>query len=1207
VNTSDSGPISGGDGFEAPVSRRKPLGFVVMGLVGVVILSAVLLRDGRRDYAAAVARMNEGVALLEQYDYGTAYRVFEELTGHFPHWEAAWVNRGLAALNLQDEERCVSALDRALEINPRSCHALTSLGIQQHHLSHLDEALALFHRVLEVDPEDPHAHYQIGRIHADREDREAANRHLRRAVQLQPSLGSAWYQLAQLHRTKAERDKRLEMLGEFKRLRDSGASILVDVKYGDGGKYNLAMRGTAPPGAPPGIPSAVFRDGATGFLPDGLTIDSSRDGIAITSPDGEPLPPGFALGDLDGDGGLEVAHCGVGPGDDGSRACEIVSLESSQQIAVLPFDPLLVAFADLDGDSDLDVVGAADGWLRVFVNDGEGGFTEAPLGDVGRTSGFPVRLHTVDVDSDWDVDIVCLRQISGDGGGVRSVVEILNNNRDSVEEGAVGSFTDIAPTSGVGPFDFAASELVVADLDRDIDLDLLVFDGETGTPHLFSNHRAWRLVPVDPAAGVPTAPGVRATTGIDIENDGLEDLVLFCGDRLRLWRNRGGMRFEEDAEFARLHGAVGGSAGVAWTLTPSLEPGLVVLDPRGGSGPGDGGVPILIPALDESQTLSPRVNTALCTPDAVSGALTSTGLTGELRLVVQGTRTGLLALPLEPHGGWIGVDLRGPTLSERRPAPGERSNPTAIGASVEVRVGTRAVRHQLTTASGGTARNATRFVCGIGGADSVDQVRILWPDGILQSEIGLTTGKVHTIREKERKPSSCPVLFAWNGEAFEFVGDFLGVGGLGYFEAPGRYSTPDPSEIIAISRLESRHCEALGESAWEMRILEPLEECTYLDSASLLVVDHPVGTTVLPLEMFAISGPAPGYGLLAFEKSCDPLKVIDQDGRDVTRSILALDGNHAPELDVDPRFRGVLLREQAIEVEFPDAVDEIIAGTDGGHRPVLFLWGYIEYGFSTTNFAASQAGFVPKAPSFRVERGGEWVTLRGEWGFPGGYPRWMAVDLGGLLEKGDRRLRIDSNLEIAWDRVFVASARDVTIDADAAGNQRELAGVRVHELLADRAELRYRGFPVDPPPGDEVEGFRYGEFHREEHYRAMAGSYTRFGDVRELLASDDDRFAILGPGDEVVLAVKASRLSGVARGQKRSFFLKSGGYCKDTDLYTGRGDAGEPLPFRGMPAYPYDDVEYPVSGVLGDYRQRWNTRVVEGSSMKMIGDVIERR
>ena len=120
------------------------------------------------------------------------------------------------------------------------------------------------------------------------------------------------------------------------------------------------------------------------------------------------------------------------------------------------------------------------------------------------------------------------------------------------------------------------------------------------------------------------------------------------------------------------------------------------------------------------------------------------------------------------------------------------------------------------------------------------------------------------------------MLFCLNGESFEFVADFLGVGGLGYFEAPGRYNSPDPTELLWIPRLQAKEGTD-GEASYELRVLEQLEECTYLDSAALVAVDHPEGTRVLPNEMFAILGPAPGYGLLAFQEELHPLKAVDQD------------------------------------------------------------------------------------------------------------------------------------------------------------------------------------------------------------------------------------------------------------------------------------------------------------------------------------------
>ena len=42
-----------------------------------------------------------------------------------------------------------------------------------------------------------------------------------------------------------------------------------------------------------------------------------------------------------------------------------------------------------------------------------------------------------------------------------------------------------------------------------------------------------------------------------------------------------------------------------------------------------------------------------------------------------------------------------------------------------------------------------------------------------------------TVTELDRKPSSCPFLFTWNGTRFEFVTDFMGGGEMGDWVAPG--------------------------------------------------------------------------------------------------------------------------------------------------------------------------------------------------------------------------------------------------------------------------------------------------------------------------------------------------------------------------------------------------------------------------------------
>ena len=57
-------------------------------------------------------------------------------------------------------------------------------------------------------------------------------------------------------------------------------------------------------------------------------------------------------------------------------------------------------------------------------------------------------------------------------------------------------------------------------------------------------------------------------------------------------------------------------------------------------------------------------------------------------------------------------------------------------------------------------------------------------------------GRVELV-ELDRKPSSCPYLYAWNGERFEFVTDFLGGGEMGYRLAPGVVARSRPRRVRA--------------------------------------------------------------------------------------------------------------------------------------------------------------------------------------------------------------------------------------------------------------------------------------------------------------------------------------------------------------------------------------------------------------------------
>ena len=69
---------------------------------------------------------------------------------------------------------------------------------------------------------------------------------------------------------------------------------------------------------------------------------------------------------------------------------------------------------------------------------------------------------------------------------------------------------------------------------------------------------------------------------------------------------------------------------------------------------------------------------------------------------------------------------------------------------------------------------ATEVLAGLGQNANADIVRMLWPTGVLQDEIDVAANKPVSFLELDRRGSSCPTLFAWNGEKYEFITDVIG-------------------------------------------------------------------------------------------------------------------------------------------------------------------------------------------------------------------------------------------------------------------------------------------------------------------------------------------------------------------------------------------------------------------------------------------------
>lgn len=142
-----------------------------------------------------------------------------------------------------------------------------------------------------------------------------------------------------------------------------------------------------------------------------------------------------------------------------------------------------------------------------------------------------------------------------------------------------------------------------------------------------------------------------------------------------------------------------------------------------------------------------------------------------------------------------------------------------------------------------------------------------------------------------------------------------------------------------------------------------------------------------------------------------------------------------------------------------------------------------------------------------------------------------------------------------------------------------------------RATLGYRGYTREfSPDGGLPLLYDYNHVDPAPLAR-FTGKLTRYGDVLPLLKADDDQLCLIGPGDEVRLEFDARSLPVLPPGFSRSYVLKTFGYCKDADPFTATSDTIEPLPWRGMPAFPFaTGVARPASVAHDDYLREFQTR-----------------
>ena len=1031
--------------------------------------------------------------------------------------ERLWHYRNLGKAfyeNSTTHPQAVEEFKKALELKPNSARERVNYALALLTNGQTEEGIAQLKKVQEQDAAIPHSWFNLGIQYKRQGKYELALNQFQRMVELVPSEPISRYNLGVLKRLTGNGSLALEQF-------EAAAGLAPDLAGPHFQLYNayrLAGR-EADAERELDIFQQLKRNQKGAAIPEDLEWSFYSEIYDETIPEESvkaiATSSGLRFASLELARKLETENAGVTVLDrDGDARADLLvwsgaGVDIYRNGSTLVEDSSLRRLSDVIGLSpgDFNNDGLAD--LCVLTASGAllyvneaDGFRKS---DVVLPSGRFNKALWIDLDHDYDIDLLLLGKKSA-----------LLQNR-----GKAG----FADHSSAFPFvDGEAVDGVLYELVRDTNGTDVVVSYADGPGILYRDLLGGRfeVIPLQELSG-----GAKTLIRCDVNNDGWTDLAATTAAGIELLINQEG-RLESPSLLPPATGPL---------LFADLENrGAVDLIVGSGVRQNEG-----LGRFGQEVPLHGKLGkvVALCGADFSADGLFDLALItedGDLRVLTNQTQ--------KHH--WISIGLTG-----------VRNLKLAPGSEVEIKAGWSYQKKFY---------DGVPLHFGLGSYEEVDTVRIIWPNGLIQNETAQRAGKLASYKEAKRLSGSCPMVFAWNGERFEFVSDILGVAPLGASAGEGKFFQVDHDEYIQIS----------GESLaprngfYEIRVTEELREVVYLDQVKLLAIDHPAELDVVTNEKFK-APPFPEFRLFGVKEKRYPERARDHRGRDVLDRLESRDQRYPDGFQRDSAGIGEL---HYLDLDFG-------RGAAQAGKAILVLNGWIDWPDGSTFMRTQQEdGSGPVMPYLQAkDEQGRWQTVVEDMGFPAGKPKTMAVDLTGRFLSSNRELRIVTSLCVYWDEIFLSE--DVA-----------LPDVFVTPLAAQAAGLRFHGFSRHLKPRNPIqpEGFQYAPARSISMWNPAPGNYTRFGDVQELVATVDDRLVVMGSGDELRLLFDAAALPDLPKGYRRDFLFFVDGWAKDGDLNTAFSQTVGPLPFHDMSGYPYGAGEFfPSHGEQDGYPELYNT------------------